>query len=345
MANRKMLLCQLRTSVAIAIVLVTGGCSSDEIVVPKVAGDPWEIQLNRTGWSWASVPLLGSSDPDTRVFSSDDRLDVVRWFLPKERTLRHYLNPDLINQEGDETQHVLDLYLRADNGVWGPESWGGIMCGLPQARLDLSGAQFVELWVNDFRPERALRSGKLHIDFGSISEDGFWPEVEGVLETGTYQNEDANSDGVLTHDEDVGLGGAENGPQRFGAEYEVNGDFPYPFINGTARNSRIDSEDLDGDGLFSTANRYHTTVIDLGRTEAIVDVVYDYEDVQDLIDRNIAWRKYRVSFSALYVVSGGDIPDLGEVSHIRVWFEDDSPVAGTQKWLQFSGLKFSSVAQ
>ena len=43
---------------------------------------------------------------------------------------------------------------------------GGIMRGLGRSGIDLTRAQFVELWVNDFISDPAQRSGTLHIDFG-----------------------------------------------------------------------------------------------------------------------------------------------------------------------------------
>jgi hypothetical protein len=137
------------------------------------------ITLSRTGWSWASAPFFGeeylAQNPDTRSFEPEDRAENVRWFLPKNRTERRMLNPDLINQERGETQQVMDMYLRDEN--WGPETWGGIMRGLSRTGNDLSKAQFVEIWVNDGKPLDADRRGKLHIDFGYISEDGFCPRT------------------------------------------------------------------------------------------------------------------------------------------------------------------------
>jgi len=300
------------------------------------------ISLNRIAWFWASQPFLGASSGDSRTFDPEDRVTDVRWFLPKERTLRRYLNPELINQERDETQPSMDMYLHNDSGTWGPENWGGIMRGISRTGLDLSKSQFIEIWVNDMEPDRALRSGKLHLDFGYINEDGFWPESGGTLETGTYQKEDINSDGVWIFEEDVGLDGNENGPQRFNAAFDVDGDSPYPFINGTARNNREDSEDLNGNDRLDRDNGYFTTTIDLADTEALVDVVYDYDDVQDLVNEGIAWRKYRIPIGAVDSVAVGTAADIKAITHVRMWFEDDSPLAPTRDTvhLQFSELRF-----
>ena len=302
------------------------------------------ISLNRIAWSWASAPFLGTAAADSRTFDPEDRVPTVRWFLPKDRSLRRHLNPDLVNQERDETQPTMDLYLRKEAGPWGAEDWGGIMRGISRTGLDLSKSQFVEIWVNDMEPERMLRSGKLHIDFGYINEDGFWPTSGGVLEKGTHQKEDGilpntDPDGVWTYDEDIGLDGNENGPQRFDAAYEIDGDSPYPRINGTARNNRQDDEELNGNGRLDQDNGYFTTTIDLANTEALVDVVYDYDNVSDLVAEKIAWRKYRIPIGGIDAYTGNTAPNIKAVTHVRIWFEDEGRAA-REMHLQLSEFRF-----
>ncbi len=47
---------------------------------------------------------------------------------------------------------------------------------------------------------------------------------------------------MFSFDEDLGLDGyGEEGPQRYIANFNVDGDTPYPFINGSAKNSREDT--------------------------------------------------------------------------------------------------------
>ena len=68
---------------------------------------------------------LAAVDEATRKL--DNRVEQVRWFLPQERVLRRYLNPELVNQERDETQQAMNMYLRSDDGIWESDDWGGIM--------------------------------------------------------------------------------------------------------------------------------------------------------------------------------------------------------------------------
>jgi hypothetical protein len=309
------------------------------------------ISLTRTAWSWASAPFLGDgyvmdNPADMRSFDPEDRVEAVRWFLPRTRVERRMLNPDLINQERGETQQAMDLYLRAENG-WQAESWGGIMRGISRTGTDLSKAQFVEIWVNDRQPELAERRGRLHLDFGYISEDGFWPvQQDGTLLTGQWEQEDGilpgeEADGVWSYLEDIGLDGqGETGPQRYSAEYDYEGDSPFPFINGTARNNREDTEDLNGNTRLDRDNGYFTATIDLRETEPLVDVVYDYDDVDDLVSQNISWRKYRIRLGDIDKYSGGTSPNLEAVTHVRIWYEDDEPGAPDSAHLQLSDFKF-----
>lgn len=303
------------------------------------------ITLNRLGWSWASAPRLGagwiSEHLDNREFLPTDRVETVRWFLPKERVLRRYLNPDLVNQERDETQTAMDLYLRTP-GTWQAQNWGGIMRGLSRTGLDLSKSQFVEVWINDGVADPALRGGRLHIDFGYINEDGFWPrDGQGNLTVGQWEREDRNGDGIWTYDEDIGLDGdASDETKLYDAEYELQGDSPYPRINNTARNNRDDTEDLNTNGRLDPTDGYFTVTIDLKDTEPLVDVVRDYDNVQDLVSQGIAWRKYRIPLAAVDSVAAGSAANLKAVTHARVWYENDQPAAPATVHLQFSELRF-----
>ena len=75
--------------------------------------------------------------------------------------------------------------------------------------------------------------------------------------------------------------GDPDGLQDFSNDYGDVSD-PFPQINGTAGNNREDTEDLNGNSRLDTDDGYFTTTIDLRETESLVDVVYDYDDVEDL---------------------------------------------------------------
>ena len=305
------------------------------------------VSLNRQDWFWASAPVPHLDADylvatyDNRTFGPEDRVPVLRWFAPRERTLRRYLNPSLTGSAADETQPTLDLYLRTEEDPWHSENWGGITIGLDRIGLDANGLQKIELWVNDHQPDPSLRSGRLHVDFGFINEDGFWPQTADGLQYGTYQYEDANGDGVWVFEEDIGLDGLDEfGPDRFDPSYEINGDQPYPQINGTARNAREDDEDLNGNTRMDTENGYFTNAIDLKETEPDVDVVRDYADVGDLIAEDIAWRKYSLLLGHSMPIAAEVEPNAQRITHLRIWYENDAPGAPNEVHVQLSGLRF-----
>ena len=146
----------------------------------------------------------------------------------------------------------------------------------------------------------------------------------------------------------MGLTGDEWGPQRYDAAYDYNGDIdypgpglPYPGINGTARNLREDSEDLNGNTMFDLENSYFSIQVSL-RDSAQIDVLRDYpgDQIAELIDGDLAWRKYRLPISGAVIVSDGNQePDLGHISHIRIWVEGGSP-SGNEVRLQFAEIRF-----
>ena len=330
------------------------------------------MPISRLSWSAASAPVqteglqVDSGDEQYddvahmlhHDYSPENRLD-TRWFLPKDTTLRRYLNPELKEAEAREAQQVLHVHMNNADETWTGDNWGGIMRGLSKTGADLSQAQFLEFWVNDYRHEElgTERTGTLHFDFGYISEDFYWKidHETGELQTGTYDKEDRNSNSVFESDEDTGLGEDAIYDQYF-AGYELDDNpypsdidpnhylSPYPRINGTLANNREDTEDLNGSTTFDTRNGYFSISVDLADS-ALVDVLRDYSasEVQDNISGHLAWRKYRIRLSdALEVIpAGGTTPHLGAVTHMRIWFEDDNPPPGeTVRNLQFSEIKF-----
>jgi len=322
--------------------VLLSGCSDDATNrnTQEAIDSSGLVSLARVGWFWASAPV------DTNyvfTLAPENRVE-TRWFLPRVRVKRLYLNPELQGRERDETQQALHVFMKADADGWQPTSWGGIMRGLSRVGVDLSESQFVDLWVNDNQQELADRRGILHIDFGYISEDFFWPEDDqGNLVIGTWQYEDANRDGVFTHDEDTGLDGVSGG-DVYGADYGIPED-PFPNINGTEANNREDDEDINGNTIQDLDNGYYSVTIDLANDEALVDVAQEYADQPDVIEKlnGTAWRNYRIRLGDAETVrptSYDTIPDIHAVTHIRVWYEDQEPGAPQTVNLQLSELSF-----
>ncbi len=220
-------------------------------------------------------------------------------------------------------------------------SWGGIMRYFAH-RID---PQRVQLFEVRMRTEDA--SGKLHFDFGQISED--------INGNDRYDTEDHNNNGAVDQDEDTGLDGVmdeneENyhpvlNPDPSGDNwyFEGEGKCPLPpeqcetwdwvndpywfrWLNGTEGNSvdarvlgRADKERLSPDG-FKTNNSYFSYVIDLAADSFLVEGS----------EKN-GWVTYRIPLRDSTALEGtyGSKPDWNSIHHVRVWYEAGSDQVDT----------------
>ncbi len=314
---------------AATLALLVAGCSDDDTVAPDV---PFETDVvfafSRAATYPASAPSPFEPDP---LFTPENRVPTIRWFHPPSPTYRYELNPDLCCDERLETVFVTELLLRDDGDTWDPDDWGGVMRGVRWYEdRDISGTAFLSVWVNDFAIDEADRSGRLHIDVGTICEDFIWPDTGDGPEYGTRQTEDINHDGVFVLNEDVGLDAIVDGDELIepGRPFSVDEgtvEDPYPDINNTAWNGVQDDEDLDRNTILDLENDYLAFVIDLADTTAFIDVVRDYD--YPPIDGD-AWRLYQLPLHSAEVV--GEMPVLHDVRHLRIWYEDDAFVYGRE---------------
>lgn|GEM_PF-6640530 len=337
----------------LAVCLPAGGCSDDDPVSPSPGPDlevTWPEA--RSLWSRSAAPHHGldpeyvAATGDARQFAPAARVE-TRWFLPHDPVYRRYLEP---HAEGDvraQIEPTLELYLRAEDGVWEACSWGGITRGLGVKGISLDPWVHLEVWVNDFTVDPQMRRGRLHFDFGFLDEDFAWPQDgTGEMITGTYQDEDADGDGVFTYLEDLGLDGIPSSSDLYGVEYGSGAD-PFPYINGTEHNQIHDHEDLDGDGAFETFEACFTLAVDLSDTPAFVDVLADYptSETGELADLGQTWRGFRLPLASARVVSSPPemrAPDPDHVTHLRIWYEDQSAGGGAARRLQLARMAFTA---
>jgi len=335
------------------------------------------IPMGREGWWWASLPAeYDSPTAVDRKFEPDDRA-YVRWYRPSPSVTREDLNPALSEQERRDIVPALHLQMEADasGGAWGDSLYTGIMRGFP-SDLDLTEAQFLEFWVNDFQPNEADRQGVLHFDFGFINEDFYWKWVfdqdqqRFVLQQFELDQEDQDNDGTLQTQEDVGLDGVANeledsphppfqnvpsrssdpGGDDFDSTRESDAS-PFPRINGLERNQRLDTEDINRSGFMDMVDGYFTMTLPLDDQEhIIVDINKEFPDYIPADDRkkNNAWRKYRIDLREVAVRIAhlgefgytADSPDLSRIRFLRIWYEipGGSPVGRHD--LEFAEMRF-----
>lgn len=145
-----------------------------------------------------------------------------------------------INDKSSDTgrMQVLDLAYEFDNTT----SWLSLVNPISRTGIDYSKHLYMQMWIYG-----SGNGETLHIDLGKVSEDadgtgGFAEDqpIAGkiVWPKGTPKTEDKNNNGVLDVGEDVGW------------------EFVHPtqgIIRIGAGNGRLDSEDLDGDGILTTS--------------------------------------------------------------------------------------------
>ena len=311
--------------------------------------------IGRGNWFFSSAPsrAVDYLTGQTRVFFQPDPIDrgQLLWFSPNTVEVKDLTPREDAANERDNLVPVLEvIYIPQDNpGTFG--SWGGLVTLLAQGGTDLSQAQFIEIWINDYVNDvnAVERRGEVLIDIGSVSEDAVWdPLSPPAPPNGVLDVENTNQDDTIDLTEDVGLDGkidAEEArpdppPKRlspFSPADDPAGDrrvrdiethlpeqtiwqriSKYRGINGTEDNDRGDGEDLDRDFEFDTKNDYLEYRVDLA-APGLIDVGRDF----GITDPDNGWRLYRIPLDEAHLEEG--VPNLSQVKHLRIWFRGIDP--------------------
>ena len=352
---------------------------------PNVAGDSFledmegaedadELGLHRSQWVPPSEPIdrirvPGGADIDVLPAN---RAQYAYWFHPQDRAKRVDFNLNLREQEARETIEVLHLAVPVNltagqlaavpslapvneaNAALGDSIWAGLMRGFTGEGLDLSEAEYIEIWVNDFQQEERYRVGRMHFDLGDIDEDYYNPELN------LFDTEDRFNRGVFDEvDEDTGLDGLyDTGEGALGNPFATPDDpagddyepaqlsegfaNSYFKVNGREGNRRLDTEDLDGDGQLDTRNNYYTLDVALG-DEPLIDMVSVYADAGQVPESGKAWRLYRLSLADVRAVGDGvQLPDLTRVKYFRFWLEGFN-AGGQNPSRPFNQIQIASI--
>ena len=323
------------------------GCTDDILSVEEEEDcNSITISLLRAQWYEASPPV----DPDapgTTLPSWPENMEFY-WYNPANTDYQRFLmtskkdlNPELDDRVNSSQT---SMFIKAINP--GNNQWAGIMKGFAGG-IDLSMAQYIEIWVNDYTVDQLSRRGTLHIDFGMIDEDFHQPDSNKF---------DAENLINWTIADDVGFRGDDRN-KVFNSDFEAyNWDSErgiYRWINSRIGNSRADSEDVNHDGRLDTINEYYSLSLDLADT-AIIDVQRDFKGVDSYwddsedgwINRKKSWRMYRIELSRAEVM-GSLAPMLDKISHMRIWIGDIDEVLATTEtarppdhMVEITGIKF-----
>jgi len=301
--------------------------------------------LSRTQWFWSATPLFDMGDSGQVAIPSLVATHCrVEWYNARH-VLESDLKPTLSQAEGGQNEHtVLELNVKVPTGATtiSPDDWTGLTQSLGSTGQDFSKLKYLEIWVNDFTPDHTSTQAKLHIDFGTISEDAFWDANNPP--NGKLDTEDKNGDGKLdrstdlTIDEDTGLDGLHDSeepgydpttnpdPDHDDYHFETDKNPPdYSAINnqegnGTGDpNARPDTEDLNHEGYFqNTQNDYFEATVDLADTNFVaVDVPKDYAGNSNVKEGN-GWRLFRIPLSG-DVFRRVNAADWEDIENMRIW--------------------------
>ena len=235
---------------------------------------------SRTTWFYSSKPVLGS-----------DFLFPVGDFSWYNVTTRWTLNDIIPGETGsdamsDKLSSILQIVFspEPDNPI---NSWGGIQRCIERYGTDFSHKTHLSLYV---RPTGCATDANLYIDFGErIDEDSYWLEREGDVlvrrSNGILDTEDVNSDGIRSSTEDTGLDilASIDEPGYSSSNLDPNEDNYYysaseplssrfDAINNCENNGRLDSEDLNKNGVLDESNTFFRISIPLNNPDYIQSI-------------------------------------------------------------------------
>jgi hypothetical protein len=196
------------------------------------------------------------------------------------------------------------------------------------------------------------RPGRLHGELGRFSEDALWARRPVDCTTGEILGEpigpadgvmdfeDKDDDGHLDFsddcDEDTGRDGIKQGPSNAGCDFFFHDSEEYSDpagtdpevceafsqINGTEYNGRLDSEDLDGDGVLDLREFCFSYCIDLADTTYIAtDVSRDFASASVIWPHALAtgWRLICIALRDEPILAEVNFPAWNEIRQIRLW--------------------------
>ena len=330
----------------------------NEVFIDDMEGvrDAVSLTMTPERWHASSVPNRTPASGDS--IQKYQRNAEVQWYTPLNAVKERELKPNLTDAQGAQNSRQT-LAISVPRRPWEPWAapgdslWVGLTYPLDPVGLDLSRAQFIELWVDDFgdavKVPRIPGKVLLHIDLGVVSEDQ--RRSPGVAANLILDSEDLPPrDNQLTvtdnNNEDTGLDGLTNTgqptadpprppePEDASLTSSTGGDpggddFRTPDVDN---NSTINNLNPDlWRGINGTeGNKNALPVPDtedlnfnnsLDRDEDYLEYTIDLAASPYLAeDVGNGWRRYRIPLSDPLRVKFGS-PDLTLARHVRVWVE------------------------
>ncbi|MDA3813692.1 MAG: hypothetical protein PF570_05500 [Candidatus Cloacimonetes bacterium] len=290
--------------VFIFVIFILISCENSEITsLPNFQFNPF---THRPHWCFASEP-----------FNTDLPKGSINYFNSQDFIMSDAFEDSLLsNNEMSEKIQLLRCKLTSCP-IASPgyiiNSWSGLMQYLEEP-INLSEVDYIECQIlenADVFPDVPII---MRIDIGKISEDFYRPGENDVpdKEDGLVE-----ADGILDGGEDVGLDRIKTGypgDDQYDdfdkEEVIINGAEEYPEINGTEGNCRLDTEDLNNNGMLDLTNSYIHYSFGLDSEEYLHEI------------NSKGLRTFRIPVDAYEIVmDSNSTPDLQNLTYLRIWFE------------------------
>jgi len=268
----------------------------------------FSLGVNRMNWHFGNVPDNLSS-PGT--YQDTSLLGQIYWYSPNDWFRKEHLNPNLPENERNDNIQVLSVVVDPVNND--PSSFVSLEQCFSKTGMNLTEFRFLEVWVYG-------DNGNVYVDLGyNIPEDiarrtAVNDSIAGW--NGILNTEDRNHNGILDIGEDYGLDNTEGIDANHVSGDEWNDDYPsnvssstYRQLKGTEKNDRLDTEDLNGDGILNVSKDF-------------VEYSFQPGDTQFLsIDRGNGWRLYKIPLHDSSTSTTVGSPDWERVRYARIWID------------------------
>ena len=276
---------------------------------------------SRSAWFYSSMPRSGSE----LLFPVGES----RWFNVTNRWSLHDIIPgETSNDALKKISGVLQFVFTPDEGN-PTSSWGGFQRCIERYGTDLSSKTHLSLYV---RATGCATDANLYIDLGErIDEDAYWLERVGDdlirQANGLLDTEDTNSDGIRSTTEDTGLDtlhsadepgyNSSSNPDPNQDNYRYNASDPiatrFNFINNCESNGRLDTEDLNRNGVLDTTNTFFRVRIPLDDPDYIVST------------SSTGWMLIQIPVDDSTLVSipgfSSGTPTWEKITYARIWVD------------------------
>ena len=260
----------------IAVSLPSG---ENEAWVDDMEGSESSFPLGQSmqSWFYPSMPRTGSE----LLFPIGD----FRWYNVPDRWSLQDIVPGETGTEAARDLSSILQFVFTPSPVNPTHSWGGFQRCIERYGSDFSEKTHLSLYV---RPTGCALDANLYIDLGErVDEDTYWLERVGDdlihRANGELDTEDTNSDGIRSSSEDVGLdtlasvdepgySSTNTDPNRDNYSYNASDSLQnrFDFINNCEGNGRLDTEDLNRNGVLDRSNTFYRITVPLNDPEYIV---------------------------------------------------------------------------